>query len=97
MPKKLKKITAFRSEDEERAFWESHSSADYVDWGKAKSVTFPNLQPSTKTISLRLPEGLLDSIRTEAHKLDVPYQSLMKVWLAERVSAPRLALNRGKK
>ena len=97
MPKGLKKIPDFSNEDEEREFWAHHSSTDYVDWSKAKFVSFPNLQPSTKTISLRLPESLLDSIRVQAHKLDVPYQSLMKVWLAERASAPQSTSSRGKK
>ncbi|HXB62787.1 MAG TPA: BrnA antitoxin family protein [Acidobacteriaceae bacterium] len=92
----MKKIPHFKSEAEERAFWESrkNDSADYVDWSKAKVVRFPNLQPSTKTISLRLPENLLASIRVQARKLDVPYQSLMKVWLAEKakeLSAVRTA------
>lgn len=97
MPKKLKRTPYFRTEDEEREFWATHSSVDYIDWSKAKLVSFPNLQPSTKTISLRLPESLLDSIRIQAHKLDVPYQSLMKVWLAEKASTPRLAISRAKK
>ncbi|MGB7188819.1 MAG: BrnA antitoxin family protein, partial [Acidobacteriaceae bacterium] len=61
-------------------------STEYIDWSKAKLVSFPNLRPSTKTISLRLPEDLLDSIRSRAHKLDVPYKSLMKLWLAEKAS-----------
>jgi predicted DNA binding CopG/RHH family protein len=83
---KLKPIPKFATEQEERAFWESkeNDSTDYVDWSKAKRVTFPNLQPSTKTISIRLPQGLLDRIRIQANKLDVPYQSLMKIWLAEK-------------
>jgi len=85
----LKKIPHFKTEAEERAFWESagNDSSEYVDWSKAKIVRFPNLQPSTKTISLRLPENLLASIRVQARKLDVPYQSLMKVWLAEKAKA----------
>ncbi|HEY0309211.1 MAG TPA: BrnA antitoxin family protein [Acidobacteriaceae bacterium] len=86
MPKRLKKVPQFKTESEEQAFWESpeNDSSDYVDWNQAKVVRFPNLQPSTKTISLRLPENLLASIRVQARKLDVPYQSLMKVWLAEK-------------
>jgi predicted DNA binding CopG/RHH family protein len=96
MPKRLKKIPQFKTEADERVFWESakNDSTEYVDWNKAKVVRFPNLQPSTKTISLRLPENLLASIRVQARKLDVPYQSLMKVWLAEKakdVTAPRAA------
>ena len=82
---KVKKVPKFESEQEEREFWETHDSSDYVDWTQAKSVSLPNLKPSTKTISLRLPEGLLDSIKIEANKRDMPYQSLIKVWLAEDV------------
>ena len=87
MKKKLKPIPQFNSEQEERAFWESddNDSTEYVDWSKAKQVVFPNLKLSTKTISLRLPQSLLDRIRVQANRLDVPYQSLMKVWLAEKV------------
>jgi predicted DNA binding CopG/RHH family protein len=82
---KVKKVPKFKSEQEEREFWEAHDSSDYVDWTMAKSVSLPNLKPSTKTISLRLPEGLLDSIKIEANKRDMPYQSLIKVWLANDV------------
>ncbi|NCJ07690.1 hypothetical protein GS597_14455 [Synechococcales cyanobacterium C] len=85
----IKKIPKFQSEAEERAFWESHDSSDYVDWGKAKPVLLPNLKPSTKTISLRLPEALLDRIKVEANKRDMPYQSLIKFLVAsemERIS-----------
>jgi len=86
---KLKKIPEFKSEAEERAFWESHDSSDYVDWRKAEAAALPNLKPSTRTISLRLPEGLLDSIKSEANKRDIPYQSLIKAWLAEDVKESR--------
>jgi len=86
---KLKKIPEFKSEAEERAFWERHDSSDYMDWRKAEAASFPNLKPSTKTISLRLPEGLLDSIKIEANKRDMPYQSLIKAWLAEDVKESR--------
>ena len=82
---KLKKIPTFQTEQEERAFWESHDSSDYVDVSKARRAILPNLKPSTKTISLRLPEGLLDSIKVEANKRDMPYQSLIKAWLAKEV------------
>jgi len=75
----------FDTEDEERAFWETHDSSDYVDWKQATPVSLPNLKPSTKTISLRLPEALLERIKIEAHKRDMPYQSLIKVWLAEDI------------
>jgi len=86
---KNKKIPEFKSETEERKFWEVNDSADYVDWNKAEVVAMPNLKPSTKTISLRLPEGLLESIKIEANKRDVPYQSLIKAWLAEDVRESR--------
>jgi predicted DNA binding CopG/RHH family protein len=86
---KLRKIPKFKSEAEERLFWESNNSSDYVDWGKAGPASFPNLKPSTKTISLRLPEMLLDRIKIEANKRDMPYQSLIKVWLADEVDQSR--------
>ncbi|WP_245392293.1 BrnA antitoxin family protein [Salinicola halophyticus] len=79
----------FKSDAEERAFWESHDSTDYVDWNQAKRAALPNLKPSTKTISLRLPESLLDRIKIEANKRDMPYQSLIKVWLADDVEENR--------
>jgi predicted DNA binding CopG/RHH family protein len=82
---KVKKAPKFKSEQKEREFWETHDSTDYLDWSQAKSAALPNLKPSTKTISLRLPEGLLDSIKIEANKRDMPYQSLIKVWLADDV------------
>ena len=87
--RKVKKAPKFKTEQEERTFWETHDSNDYVDWTKAESVSLSNLKPSTKTISLRLPEGLLDSIKIEANKRDMPYQSLIKVWLAEDVKETR--------
>jgi len=87
--KKVKRVPKFASEQEEREFWEAHDSSDYVDWAEAESVALPNLKPSTKTISLRLPEGLLDSIKIEANKRDMPYQSLIKAWLAEDVKESR--------
>lgn len=86
---KVKKVPKFNTEQEEREFWETHDSSDHVDWTKAESVLLSNLKPSTKTISLRLPEGLLDSIKIEANKRDMPYQSLIKVWLAEDVKETR--------
>ena len=70
--KKVKKAPKFESEQDEREFWEAHDSSDYVDWSVAESVSLPNLNPLTKTISLRLPEGLLDSIKIEANKRDMP-------------------------
>ena len=85
----LKKMPEFKTEAEERVFWETHDSTDYLDWRQAKPVLFPKLKPSTKTISLRLPEALLDRIKIEANKRDMPYQSLIKVWLAKDVSKSR--------
>ncbi|MDF1622049.1 BrnA antitoxin family protein [Pseudohongiella nitratireducens] len=86
---KVKKTPEFKSEAEERAFWESHDSTEYIDWKQAKRAQFPNLKPSTKTISLRLPESLLDRIKIEANKRDMPYQSLIKVWLSDDVEESR--------
>ena len=83
---KLKPLPEFATEADERAFWESHDSTDYVDWSKAQRVRFVNLKPSTKSISLRLPQPLLDEIKVAANKHDVPYQSLIEVWLAERLA-----------
>lgn len=87
MKKKLKPVPRFKNEAEERAFWESHDTADYFDLSKARRAQFPNLKLSTTSISLRLPQGLLDRIKIAANKRDVPYQSLIKVWLAEKVDA----------
>jgi predicted DNA binding CopG/RHH family protein len=89
MSKALKPIPEFASEAEERLFWESHDSVEYVDWSKAQRVVLPNLKPSSTSISLRLPQGLLDQIKMTANKLDVPYQSLIKTWLAEKVDQRR--------
>jgi len=86
MSKQRKKSPKFRTEAQERAFWESHDSTEFVDWHQAEPVQLPNLKPSTKTISLRLPVSLLERIKVEANKRDVPYQSLIKAWLADDVS-----------
>jgi predicted DNA binding CopG/RHH family protein len=88
MNKRLKSIPKFVSEAAERMFWEKHNSADYMDWSKAQPGVFPNLKPSTQTISLRLPQHLLDSIKTAANARDVPYQSLIKIWLQEKLQRP---------
>ncbi|MDX2145406.1 MAG: BrnA antitoxin family protein [Rhodospirillaceae bacterium] len=85
MTKKLKPIPRFANEKEEREFWESHDTGDYFDLSKAKRVRFPNLKPTTTAISLRLPLGLLEQIKVAANRRDVPYQSLIKTWLAEKV------------
>ena len=86
---KAKKIPKFKNEAEERTFWEKNDSADHLNWELAESVSLPKLKPSTKTISLRLPESLLNSIKIEANKRDMPYQSLIKVWLADDVKQSR--------
>ena len=85
MSKPNKSVPKFASEAKERAFWEKNDSTEYLDWSRAQRVALPNLKPTTKTISLRLPQHLLDSIKTAANARDVPYQSLMKVWLQEKV------------
>ncbi len=81
----MKAIPKFQNEAEERKFWESHDSTEYLDWSKAKQINLPNLKPSSTSISLRLPNGLLERIKIAANKRDVPYQSLIKTWLAEKV------------
>jgi len=80
-----KTIPKFKTEDKEREFWAKENSTEYLDWSKAKRVIFPNLKPSTKTISLRLPESVLEELKLLANKRDIPYQSLMKVFLVERI------------
>jgi len=87
MRKKLKPLPRFETEAAERAFWQTHDSTDYVDWSKAERARFPNLKFSTTAISLRLPQDLLDRIKIAANRRDVPYQSLIKVWLAENIAA----------
>ena len=83
--KKKKKIPKFTSEDKERQFWVKEDSTEYVDWEKAKRVVLPKLKPSLKTISLRLPELMLAELKLLANKRDIPYQSLLKIFLAERI------------
>lgn len=80
-----RKIPKFKSEEEERKFWVTHDSIEYVDWKKAKRVVSPALKPSLKTISLRLPETMLEELKLLAHKRDVPYQSLLKIFLSEKI------------
>ena len=87
MSKKANPAPEFHDEAEERQFWETHDSGDYVDWGKAERVRLPNLKPSTRSISLRLPLALLARIKVAANKRDVPYQSLIKTWLAEKADS----------
>jgi len=81
----LKATPKFNSERDERLYWESHDSTEHLDWTKAQKTSLPKLKPTTKTISLRLPQHLLDSIKTAANSRDVPYQSLIKVWLQEKL------------
>lgn len=81
-----KKIPKFKSEDEEREFWSTHDSSEYIDWKKAKRVVLPELKPSLKTISLRLPESMIQELKLLAHKKDVPYQSLLKLFLSEKIN-----------
>ena len=83
---KKKRIPKFKNEDEEREFWASHDSTNYIDWDKAKDVVMPNLKPTLKTISIRLPEIMIEELKLLANKKDVPYQSLMKIFIAERVA-----------
>jgi predicted DNA binding CopG/RHH family protein len=87
MPKKSEPVPTFGSEAEERRFWETHDSSESVDWSRAERVRFPNLKPSTTSISLRLPTSLLERIKVAANKRDMPYQSLIKAWLAEKADA----------
>jgi len=82
-----KRIPSFESEDEEREFWAGRDSTDYIDWSHAVRVVLPDLRPSLKTISLRLPEHMLAELKLLAHKKDVPYQSLIKMFLAERLES----------
>ena len=83
MPKKLKRIPKFKNEDEEREFWDTHSSVDYIDWSKAQNVIFPNLKPTSRSISIRLPEYIINRVKVQANKLDIPYQALMKQYIAK--------------
>lgn len=83
--KNKKAIPAFASEDEERRFWAKEDTADYFDWKSAVEPVLPNLKPTTTAISLRLPVAMLDNLKNLANKRDVPYQSLMKLFLAERI------------
>jgi len=83
--KKKKRIPRFETEAEEREFWRTHDSFDYLDWSGAESVVLPNLKPSTRSISLRLPLSMIEELKLLANKKDIPYQSLLKVYLAERL------------
>ena len=83
--KNLKPVPKFKSEDEEREFWQTHDTADYFDLARAVPASFPNLKPTTKSITIRLPLALLEALKVEANKRDVPYQSLVKIWLNEKL------------
>ncbi len=83
--RKLKKLPKFKSEKEEFQFWSTHDSTAYIDYSKGKKMLLPNLKPSTRTISIRLPESLIEHLKVLANKRDIPYQSLLKVFLAEKV------------
>ena len=85
----MSKIPDFKSEDAEREFWSAADATDYVDWSKAERVTLANLRPSSKKISIRLPEAMLEELKLLANKMDVPYQSLIKLFLAERIVEER--------
>ena len=83
--RRKKVIPVFKSEDQEREFWASHDSADYIDWRRAEDMRLPNLRPSTRTISIRLPQPMIDRLKVLANKRDVPYQSLLKMYVAEKI------------
>jgi predicted DNA binding CopG/RHH family protein len=85
--KARKKIPTFNSEDAEREFWATEDSTEYIDWSRSRRLTLPNLRPTLRTISLRLPEGMIAELKVLANQRDVPYQSLLKVFLAERIKA----------
>ena len=85
--KTMKKIPKFKNEQEERDFWAKHDSSEFIDYSKAAPAEFPNLKPSTKTISIRLPEHLINRLKMIANKKDIPYQSLIKLYLAEKTEA----------
>lgn len=86
---KTRLVPEFRSEDEERRFWAEHDSTEFIDWASAQRRKFPNLKPTLRTISLRLPVSMIEDLKVLANKRDVPYQSLLKVFLAERLEKER--------
>lgn len=90
---RFKEIPEFQSEEEEREFWSTHDSTEYMDWSEAEEVAFPNLKPTTRKISIRLPESMIDDLKLLANKRDVPYQSLLKIFLYERIESE---MRRGK-
>jgi len=82
-----KQIPKFKNEAEERLFWQQHDSSEYLDWSDAERAILPKLKPSTRSISLRLPESMIEELKILANKRDVPYQSLLKIFIAERIDA----------
>jgi len=82
-----KKIPKFKNEAEERGFWQKQDSIEYIDWSEAEEAVLPHLKPSTKSISLRLPESMIEELKVLANKRDVPYQSLLKIFISERIDA----------
>ena len=82
-----KKIPKFKNETEERLFWQNHDSSEYIDWSDAENVVMPKLKPSTKSISIRLPESMIEELKVLANKRDVPYQSLLKMFISERIDS----------
>jgi predicted DNA binding CopG/RHH family protein len=82
-----KKIPKFKNEAEERLFWQKHDSSEYLDWSDAEDTVLPKLKPSTKSISLRLPESMIEELKVLANKRDIPYQSLLKIFIAEKINA----------
>lgn len=83
--RQVRKIPKFRDEDEERDFWASHDSTEFVEWRRAERVKLPNLRPTTRTISIRLPEAMIERLKVLANKRDIPYQSLLKMFVADRI------------
>ena len=89
--KAMRKIPQFESEDQEREFWASHDSTEHINWQQAKPAKLSNLHPSTRTISIRLPESMIETLKVLANKRDVPYQSLLKMFVADRIEAEQRA------
>jgi len=83
--RRIRKIPKFRDEEQERNFWASHDSTDYVDWRRSERVKLPNLRPTTRTISIRLPESMIEKLKVLANKRDIPYQSLLKMFVADKI------------
>jgi len=82
---RVRKVPRFRNEDEERDFWASHDSTEFVNWRQAERVKLPNLRPTTRTISIRLPEAMIERLKVLANKRDIPYQSLLKMFVADKI------------